>query len=927
MKNWLHGLFSTVFWLWNLTFLGIVYFGILPGVGLSLIQATAEGLIPLEFSLTLLGLIAVPTVCALLGIRLRKKPLQLIRLFYGVEAPLFALALIRLFLLRELTPASSWMVATTLLCIGAFGVQLFYGYARSDRKIASLQLLAHSLMLLMGLYFGALLLFYALPATVSFLGAILSFQWLGALWRMLQYDFFSTLWWVPIFFLLFGFSCTLFLAMPSALASFYIHAGYRVLREFAQQYGRNRAVFGSVAVITSWMVVFLAVQQQPQVQAFKLLETPATTEKARQELVTQSDAIRNGLTNAYLSRYRYLSTVEDNNHIGVMYQNVLGLNEASARVVQNWYNQLMSPLLYKGSRQDIKKAEKLYAEFFDTPIQKGERSQILHAVQSTANREEAKAGVLNIDEKRVWLAEQEITVTENGEWADVELYEVYENQTYVDEEVFYYFSLPESAVLTGVWLNETADRSDRYTFQISPRGAAQQVYNNQVRRNVDPALLEQVGPRQYRLRVFPVPARLSEWDETEKEQPKQHMWLTYKVLQSEKGWALPELAEKRNVFWTKKTARIYNGKTIKGDDEAWMPSFIAAKASRSPKMQQVTLPGNYTLTAKPLAATDYAEVRGQRVAAIVDRSYSMKSHAKELAQTFQWLQKHGFSDRRLDNNDADLYLTATGDSEPTRLDDIGNFNPSNITFYGSLQFKEMLQQFQQLRGDTTYDAIVLITDEGSYELADNDKAVMTMSAPLWMVHLGGLPRAYDDATLKAIQDSRGGVESELSRVLQRLATQEKLGDNAVSVVDGYGWLVQNEKPPELAKLPAAIAKAQGSKSSLEPLAARQLILALSKEMDPNNLAELDAIHAIAKKYEIVSPYSSAIVLVNEAQKQELKEAESKSDRFDREVEDGQEQLTQPNDPLNVAVPEPHQWLGTIAAIGLLILAKRKLAKV
>jgi hypothetical protein len=69
------------------------------------------------------------------------------------------------------------------------------------------------------------------------------------------------------------------------------------------------------------------------------------------------------------------------------------------------------------------------------------------------------------------------------------------------------------------------------------------------------------------------------------------------------------------------------------------------------------------------------------------------------------------------------------------------------------------------------------------------------------------------------------------------------------------------------------------------------------------------------------------VLVNEAQKQELKEAESKSDRFDREVEDGQEQLTQPNDPLNVAVPEPHQWLGTIAAIGLLILAKRKLAKV
>jgi hypothetical protein len=65
----------------------------------------------------------------------------------------------------------------------------------------------------------------------------------------------------------------------------------------------------------------------------------------------------------------------------------------------------------------------------------------------------------------------------------------------------YYFSLPESAVITGVWLGDSPDRNQRYEYTVAPRGAAQAVYRNEVRRNMDPALVEQIGPRQYRLRV------------------------------------------------------------------------------------------------------------------------------------------------------------------------------------------------------------------------------------------------------------------------------------------------------------------------------------------------------------------------------------------------------------------------------------------
>ncbi|NJK27929.1 MAG: TIGR02921 family PEP-CTERM protein [Coleofasciculaceae cyanobacterium SM2_3_26] len=142
------------------------------------------------------------------------------------------------------------------------------------------------------------------------------------------------------------------------------------------------------------------------------------------------------------------------------------------------------------------------------PLQRAERKAVRHALKSTALLDQAKAGLANIEEERVWLRQQQVNVQPQGDWAKVELYEVYENKTEDVEEIFYYFSLPESAVITGLWLGDTANRDTRFEYVISPRGAAQKVYNDQVQRTrpVDPALLEQVGPQQYRLRAFSHPS-------------------------------------------------------------------------------------------------------------------------------------------------------------------------------------------------------------------------------------------------------------------------------------------------------------------------------------------------------------------------------------------------------------------------------------
>ena len=156
--------------------------------------------------------------------------------------------------------------------------------------------------------------------------------------------------------------------------------------------------------------------------------------------MSKSNEIREGLVNAYLSSYGYLSSRQDSNSLSVMYRDTLGLNKSAADSVQSAYNFLISPFLYNGSEQDIEKAEELYEEFFDKPIQKAEAPAITHAVRSTFDREEVKAGLLNINEKKVWLESQQVTVKEQGDWAEVEVYELYKNQTPEVQEIFYYFS-------------------------------------------------------------------------------------------------------------------------------------------------------------------------------------------------------------------------------------------------------------------------------------------------------------------------------------------------------------------------------------------------------------------------------------------------------------------------------------------------------
>ncbi len=877
-------LFKLLFWISNIILLLVLGIGFWPNIGMALARDSIAGTVPINLILPFVGLVGVPITAVVAGRKQQQSkltaPLSLFELFYAIEAPILTACVIRLFMLRDLTPATSF-----LLVSGLFGFLGSCYWWWRQRQAASVEqrgnlfsLVGLSLFLFVSLYLAAIAIFFLIPVS---------------LWLLVHIEvLFLTVLIFPLF--VCGFAVSSF---PFGMLFVAQKLWWQNLRQSIERYP-NLPVQPLVAgLAAAWLGVLISLSHQPQLEAFTLLKQQPVDRSAN---LQKSEQIRQGLLNAYLADYRYLRYPEDQSVLNAY--RWLKLPELISQGLQSGYDLVTQPVTYQGKRDDRETAAQLYAQFFDAPIIRGEKDTIRQAVESNFNRAEVNAGLLSIDAKRVLLTNQQVKVTPHGDWADVELHETYQNQTLNREEIFYYFSLPESATLTGIWLGESSDKSLSNQFQVSTRGAAQKIYKEQLQQRVDPALLEQVGPQNYRLRVYPVLPQGK----------PMNMWLTYKVMQQANGWQLPQLNERRNVYWNQRTSRMIDGKSIAATDQ-WLPASIAADRSAKsvPVVHQLTLPNGSNIIAKPFDPKGYSLPQNQRLAIVLDGSYSMNAHRPELEKMIEWLRSN-----ILPHNQMDLYLTASTPDQAKSLPMAG-FKPDQAIFYGSIEQQQLLEQFNTLSqkaANPKYDAIIAITDRGSYELSQDQAKIKSMSAPLWMLHLGGLPLAYDDATLSAIQHSGGSVSTEIKTVMQRIATLPSLGEKTslLSVVDNYAWFLSQTGDPT----------AKPSANGFDAIAARQWITQVSQSLKPEQLTELDAVHTLAKRYNLVTPYSSMIVLVNDQQKQDLKNAEQGKDRFKREGEDKQQLPSKVS-----ATPEPAEWLLlAIVAAMLGIVYRRNTAK-
>lgn len=910
----------TTFWGWNITFLVLALFGVMPWLGLAVTTAVLNGEMPLDFLISLWLLILVPAISVWLVLKkFRGQPQLQIRFFYGVEAPIFLLCLLRLFLFRELTLASLFLVGSILLAAFIYSrhlIQTVISQPLNGKVILAL----NSLLLVIAVYIGVLLSFYALPLGWSFIKFIFQFEWLKIIFELIITPelwlpvLLGILWWTPFALLFLFFSIALFVFLPIALARYYSQAWRDAWQQEAQQSSLKHTWGISTSVIVAWLGIFILVVQQPQGKIFTQLSQPAETPTQKNQLLDDANSIRQGLLNAYLYRYRYLSAQIEVNHIKQIYKDVFGLPTAITEPLQAIYNTLLSPVLYQGMPNDDTKAAEHYAALFDTPIQKGEAAAITAALEATADRDQVEAGLLNINQQKVWLAEQQITTTQDGPVTQIELYEVYENNTPEQQEIFYYFALPENAAVTGLWLGLSPDRNQRQAFTVSPRGAAQKVYRAQVRERVDPALLEQVGPRQYRLRAFPVPPRQlpprinhfffgsSSTRQSIETPDRMYLWLTYSVLNDSKIALLPELLEKRNVYWTNVTKRLVNG-AKNSHHHDWMPPLVTSDVITSETLTTELAVNDtmYTVSAQTIPAELMKPNDHQKLAVLVDTSYSMRRQREQIKPALKWAAQQ----------QADVFIRPVHESQQKLA--VSQPDVPDITFFGTLSASDLWNQAASLQAQQSYHVVFVLTDSGSYELTQDKPTLIAAQAPIWLVHLDKLAPAYEDKIMYQILSSHGGIATNINSAYQQYLLQQHVA--ASQRIHGtYLW--------DFTVAPTIMN--ENSKSSLvDPIAAKLLINYLASQPAEPTLEALDAIHQLAKTYSVITPYSSMIVLVNDQQREQLRQAEQEKDRFERTVDSGVEELSRPTNLMVSAVPEPETWILIMVSLLLLYgLARR-----
>ena len=905
-----------LFWPWNLCFLAIIAFGYVPLALVDLVIDAVDGLARWDFVAGSIVLVVLPLLVTIQAVRgLRKNVSDLALVFFGVELPIFFFVVARLFGFQDLSGAARLVVVALIAGGLAALVRVMFSARVSASPVVTV--VVHALLAVLvvaGSYVGLLLALWTVPTFVDGVVELVSDALHPFRYRSFSAESFFVMLAAVVPMLWGVITIVVFLALPIVAPLTWARLLWRSGQAVSGAWSPSTAAAATVVPAVVVVTAFVLLLPQPHEDTMRRLRDPITTDAQRQELLDDRDRLRAGLLDAYLARYRYLSSDTEAHRYNPWaraWRPLVGSDAADD--VAAFVFAAGRPFVFQGTSDDVRAAADAYRAFFGRHIERDNATEIKDALAATWSRQERYAGFINEGERRVRLVRQDVSTKAQDGVVDVEVHDEWTNLTPQDAEVALFFELPETAAITGLWLSHDGKKEDAFAFVVAPRGAAQQVYNEQVRQRRDPALLEQVGPRQYRLRVFPVPAKHIDRDHgrflptspdgwrNADNQPRQHVWMTYQALvQVDDDGAgtvpLPRLSERRNGFWDDETRRFVNGESVEaidGDaDGGWVQGRVAAQPSAS-----VTASSDSACFVFARKAAPEVTLGGQVVDVVIDRSLAMEPQRAALTQALSALQKTGATLRYV------LGTSPIRQEAASALPDGAVVDPRTLLFFGAASAKDLVRQYLEVR-PARADRVVILTAQGSFDVADDAPLPEGLVLPpTVIVHLGGaLPAGYDDATIDAIRRSGGTAVAHIDEALARLAGR--------AYVDGV--LIE-----PCAAAPST-ATAVGSK-----LLARQQILAADRGGKPD-AAALDVLHAVARQAGVVTPYSSMICLVDEAQRQRLKQLEEQQDRFDREVEAGAKVEGAQVPFLNSGVPEPHEWLLLLlGAVAVVVMIRRR----
>ncbi len=501
--------------------------------------------------------------------------------------------------------------------------------------------------------------------------------------------------------------------------------------------------------------------------------------------------------------------------------------------------------------------------------------------------------------------------------ATVRVRDQYTNTTYMNQEVIYEFSLPDGTVVTGLKLGPDLE----FEGQIAPRGAAATVYQREVNRSRDPALLEQTGPRQWRLRVFPVPGL----NDTTLGGKNQQVEFTYVSPVLPGGYPVPAYSKTTNL-------KIDGGSVMAYDIDG-SPAALT-KDSQYVRLADGSLPvdvcslntlgsaaigettARITFTGADTTASAASDcfsshskppLSGLSIALLFDASRDGNKKIFEAAKTY--LKD---SPAILSNNTITLYRFNTVMSSGKKITADSVDSDFSTAFFGSSDLSKILK----LPNSPKDADIIIIATDANQSLTPAGDIPLPRNIPVYMLHASNAIPPYSAKLTQVILSGGGASVNTLAEALTDYMRLERVKNDKRILSGTIYYTVETDEtvaaPTVFGSSPFASSwpvVTGGNPAGIGPLVAHAYF---TRELSAfpydvsGNLPYLDAAHAFAKSSGIVTPYSSLIALVNATQQQML---DRESLTYDRYTESGTAMPQPVFRPLAPSVPILDSFMG------------------
>lgn len=436
----------------------------------------------------------------------------------------------------------------------------------------------------------------------------------------------------------------------------------------------------------------------------------------------------------------------------------------------------------------------------------------------------------------------------------------FQNTTHENQEVVIFFQTPSTwSVVSELKLGLDL----QLIGQVAPRGAAKRVYEESLRKNIDPALIEKVGLNSYSLRVFPIPRKtISQW-----KQKVQVEILTPVSSDATDIIYAPKFSFINLRFDENSRAitKVYDGgKLIKEDVveknvEKYLTQEHIMAAPESAKSAQNI--GTYCLS--PTLSLYWAEqldrTMTDKISLFLDISKSaernhVEKQYKDIYAAFKQYNKA--------LNDVDIY---TFNFDVQRVSDV-----DNLSFWWYSDTDRIMNYIDKNGFQNQH--IVIVTDDDSFNLSTSQYQIPTLqnihSNRIDIIKIGNGIKRYKTDITNLIAATGGNVfeirdKTDISSIAKKIKTTDNL-----TLANAKNCIAAKSENKQREKIQAGI-----------------IGNILLSRMTPQNQEQIfQAQNTLAETYTIVNQYNSLIALETARQQNDLDRYSGQGGAFDTEFE-------------------------------------------